>query len=284
MSATKLAAVTDQVQKFWSPRFTKELRASHLLGSLVNREYRGEIKKGGDTVTVSQIVAASGELLNAQTDDSFSSEALQVSEVSVTADKRAVASYKFNDIVDIQSLIEKDNPEVMESLMYGMNNQINNYLYSLVSPSTSAPDHDIASVTDFNSTQLSAVRTLAAQAKWRKAPGWYLLLDPQYYSDLLNSTNIVSSDFSAGDAPVVGGVIGTKRFGFSIFEDDSRSADFGLAFHPDFLLMVQQTEVQVKISDLHALGQFGYLMSVDLIFGAKLGIDGAKKHIKIYNT
>lgn len=282
MSVTTLAALEEQIQKYWSPKYSKQLRESLMLGGLVNKEYKGEIKKGGDEVTVSQIVAATGQLRTVGVDaDSFSSESAQMLEVKVKADKRAVASFEFEDTVSLQSQLDQEDPQVLEALNYGMEKQINDYLYSLVNPSTSAPDHLVTGVTDFNSTQLSACRTLAAQAKWMKMPGWYALLDPQYYGDLLNSTTIVSSDFGAGDAPVVGGNIGFKRFGFSIFEDNSRSADYGLLFHPDFMHMVQQTEVQIKISDLHSQKKFGVLLSVDLIFGAKLGISGNLKHIKV---
>lgn len=284
MSATTLADVTNQIQKYWSPLFTKQLRESLLLGSLVDKKYDGEIKRQGDTVRVSQINAPSGELKTVGVDaDSFSTQAISTSYVDIVADKRAIAAYEFQDLVELQSQISRENPEVMESLKYAMAKQINDYLYSLVNPSTSAPDHLINGVTDFNASQLSAARVLAAQAKWPQNPAWYALLDPQYYGDLLNAQTLTSSDY-VSDQPVVGGVIGTRRFGFQIFEDNSRSADFALLFHPDFLHMVTQQEVQIKISDLHAQKKFGVVMSVDLVFGAKLGIDGNKKHIKVYNT
>lgn len=279
---TTLAEVANQIQTYWSPIFTKQLRESLLLGSLVSKQYDGEIKRQGDTVRVSQINAPTGELLTVGTDaDSFSSEAMSTSYVDIQANKRAVASYDFQDLVELQSQISKENPEVMDALRYAMMKQINDYLYTLVSPSTSAPDHDIASVTDFNAAQLSAVRVLAAQAKWSQMPGWYGLLDPQYYGDILNAATLTSSDYGAADAPVVSGNVGLKRFGFNLFEDNSRSADYGLFFHPDFLHMVSQTAVQVKISDLHALGRFGVKMSVDMVFGAKLGINGNVKHIRV---
>lgn len=285
MSVTTLAEVTNQIQKYWSPLFTKELRASLLLGSLVDKKYEGAIARQGDTVRVSQVNAPTGQLLTVGVDaDSFNSEAISTSYVDIKADKRAVASYEFADLVELQSQLSQDNPAVMEALRYAMSKQINDYLYSLVNPSTSSPDHLISGVTDFNASQLGAVRTLAAQAKWPDMPGWYLMLDPQYYGDMLNASTIVSSDFGASDAPVIGGKIGLKRYGFNIFEDNSRPADFGLAFHPDFMHMVSQTEVQVKISDLHAQKKFGVVMSVDMVFGAKLGINGNLKHIKIYNS
>jgi len=284
MSMSGMTEVTNQVQKYWAPLFSKELRASLLLGSLVDKKYQGDLKAMGDTVRVSQVNAPTGQLLTVGTDaDSFDSEAISTSYVDVTANKRAVAAYEFHDLAQLMSQID-NNPEVMEALKYSVAKQVNTYLYSLVSPSTSSPDHSIASVTDFNASQLAACRTLAAQAKWADAPGWYALLDPQYYSDLLSATTMASTDYGATDAPLVGGKIALKRLGFNVFEDNSRSADYGLLFHPDFMHMVSMSEVQIKISDLHSQKKFGVLMSVDWVFGAKLGINGNVKHIKVYNT
>ncbi len=284
MAVSGLAEVTNQIQKYWSPIFTKQLRESLLLGALVDKKYQGEIKRQGDTVRVSQINAVSGQLLTVGTDaDSFSPEAISTSFIDIVANKRAVASYEFQDLVDLQSQIGQDNPEVMESLKFGLGKQINDYLYSLVNPSTAAPDHLISGVTDFNASQLSACRVLAAQAKWPKDGRWYGLLDPQYYGDLLNAATLTSADY-INEQPVVGGAIGTRRFGFQLFEDDSRSADQALLFHPDFLHLVTQQEVQIKISDMHSQKKFGYVMSVDIVFGAKIGINGNVKHIRVHNS
>jgi hypothetical protein len=279
MSVTTLLETQDQAQKYWAPMFTKRLRENTILASLVNKDYEGSIVRGGDTVRVSQIVDVNGQILTVGTDaDTFSTEALQTVSVDIKADKRAVASIEFQDLVELQTQI--DGTKVQDTLMYAMSRQINNYLYSLVAPSSSAPDHTITGVTDFNSSQLGAARVLAAQAKWSPEGGWYALLSPQYNQDLMNSTTMVSSDF-VSDAPTIAGVIASKRYGFNIVEDNSRTGDYALLFHPDFMHMVQQTQVQVKISDLHAQKRFGFVMSVDLIFGGKLGNQGSLKHITV---
>ena len=283
MATTNLSAVNDQIQKYWAPVFTKRLRENLILGSLVNKDYEGAIARQGDTVRVSQIVDIDGQLLTVGTDaDSFSPEAVTTTYVDIKADKRAVASVEFSDLVELQSQVDRN--KVQDTLMFAMSRQINNYLYSLVSPSTSAPDHLISGVADFNATQLGACRVLAAQAKWAEDNNWYALLDPQYYQDLLNSTTVASNEFGATDSPTIQGRLSLKRMGFNVIQDTSRTVDQGLLFHPDFMHMVQQTEVQVKISDLHAQKKFGFVMSVDLVFGAKLGLQGDVKHIKVYNT
>lgn len=292
MPVTDPVVVANQIEKYWSPVFTNQLRENLLLGSLVSKQYEGAIARQGDTVRVTQVNAPTGQLLTVGVDaDSFSTQAISTSFVDLKADKRAVAAYEFQDLVELQSQLSQNNPAVIEALMFAMSKQINNYLYSLVSPSTATPDHLISSVTDFNSTQLSACRVLAAQAKWNMAPGWYALLDPQYYQDLMNATTIASSDFGATDAPTISGQLALKRFGFNCFEDNSAGGgtatggvDYGLLFHPDFMHMVSQTQATVKISDLHSQKKFGVVMSVDLVFGAKLGIAGNVKHIKVHNT
>ena len=282
MSSTLLSDVTNQVEKFWSPIFMKELRQSLLLGSLVSKDYNGQIKNLGDTVYVSQINSPVSGLRTAGTDaESFNSETMSTTRVAIQANKRAVASFEIEDLVMLQSQIGAQDSEIRASLMYAVEKQINDYLKTLVAPSTSAPDHLINSVTDLNAANLSAVRLLAAQAKWAKEKGWYGLIDPSYYSDILNASTLTSSDYTGGDAPIVAGQVANKRFGFNLFEDNSLNTDRALFFHPDFMHMVMQQEARFKISDLHSNGKFMFRISVDVIFGAALGISGANKHIVV---
>lgn len=281
MAVTTLTDVTNQIQKFWSPLFMKELRATMLLGSLVNRDYEGEIKQGGDTVYVSQINAPTGELRTVGTDaDAFGTEALSTSRISIQATKRAVAAFEFQDLAVLQSQIFAEESEIRQALLFAVNSQINTYLYSLVSPSTSAPDHELSSVTDLNAAQLSAIRVLAGEAKWDRLKPWYGLCSPAHYMDIADDTTMASAIFGATDQPTLSGQLGLPRYGFNIFEDTSRSGDYSIFFHPDFMHLVHQKEVAFNISSLHSQKRFGYIISADLIFGATLGINGSVKHIR----
>jgi len=280
MSVTNLAAVSEQVEKFWSPVFSKTLRANLLLGSLVNRDYEGQIKQQGDTVYVTQIADVTGQLKTVGTDaDTFDSHRLQSTRIEIKADKRAVAAVEIADLAELQSQLGSQDSAIRNSLQHAVEQEINDYLFSLVAPSTSAPDHLINSVTDMNAAQVATVRMLAAQAKWDRSKPWYGLLDPSYYSDVLNAATLTSSDYIGEDMPIVGGQVVKQRYGFNLLEDNSRGTDKALFFHPDFMHLVMQQGVRFKLSDLHSQKKFGYLLSVDLVFGAKLGHDGAKKHI-----
>lgn len=276
MAKTTITEVQDLVQKVWAPLAMDELRAKMLLGSLVNREYEGQIRQKGDTVQVSVINKVAGERKTIGTDAmSFTPTALTTTKVDVKADTLFIASVEIDDIVDIQSQIDKQNPKLREAIVYGLMEQVNKHLYAAVAPQAS---HQIQSTASIGNSELLSVRTLAAKAKW--AEGWYGLVSPTYYTDLLSATNIVSSDF-VQDKPVQAGVIGSKRYGFNLFEDNGLGDDKAVFFHPDFLLYVMQTDVEFKISDKHANKELGYILSAHFYGGCKLGPEGAKKHIYV---
>lgn len=299
MSATLITEVSDQIQKFWSPLFVPELKESAILPNLINTTYTSDLKQQGDTVYVSMVEAATGERKTIDSSGAHTvigSEKLTTQRVGIVADQVVSASFELDSLIDLQSQLGSASGQsaIRNALMKGVELQINKYLYSLIVPSTSSPDHSINGVTDFNFTQLQAARKLASQAKWAKDKGWYLLLDPSYMNDFLTDQKNTSSDYVGADLPLVGGMKPFVRSGFQIIEDNSdamnqlsptlAAEDFGVAFHPDFLYMVAQSQPTFKLSDLHANKQRGYLLTVDMVIGAKLGIQGNKKCIKFYNS
>jgi hypothetical protein len=282
MGMSSVAEVQDQIQKFWSPLFTKELREQLLLGSLVNKDYQGEIKQQGDTVYVSQISAPAGSLKTVGTDaDEFDSDTLVTTRVPIVANKRATAAFELSELADLQSQIGSAQSAIRESLMYSVEKQINDYLYSIIAPSAGSPDHVLNSVSTMDASQVLAIRELAAVAKWLKDKSWYGLMDPAYYNNILAATTMTSRDYTGGDQPTVSGQVATQRFGFNLLEDNSLSNKEAYFFHPDFMHLVMQTQARFKVSDLHANKKFGYLVSVDMIFGAAQGIAGDKKVISV---
>lgn len=279
MAVTNTTDVANQIQDIWSPVFMNELRETFLLPSLVSKEYEGEIRKKNDVVKISQINAPSSTLRTVGTDaDSFETNKLSTSSVSLTANKRAVSSFEFEDLIDIQSIIDpKNNPKIRQALMQDIGNQINDYLYSLLIPSTSSPDHTINSNATLADANMAAMREAASEAKWPKSSPWYCLMGPEYYSDFLSDNDLTGADYF-DDKARVGGVAAQKRYGFTIYEDNSRSVSSSLhSFLPDALIYAAQTEPNFKVSDLHSNKKFGYILSVDIIFGATLSIDGDNK-------
>jgi hypothetical protein len=296
MSATLINELSDQIQKYWSPIFVPELKESAILPSLVSKDYEGTITQGGDSVRVSMVESATGQIKTIGSGhETFDSEKLTAQSVNIVADKVITVAYELDNLIGLQNQLGQPGGEsaIRASLMKAVELQVNSYLYGLVAPSTSAPDHSIAGVTDFNASQILALRLLASQAKWPNDGQAYLLADPSFFNDILNSATMTSGDY-VGDQPVIGGRVVQRRFGFNILEDNSAAmsklsptlaaADYALAFHPSFMYMVMQQQPTFKLSDLHSNKQHGYLLSVSLVLGAKLGIQGNVKHIKVYNA
>lgn len=294
MSVTLVGDVSNQVQKFWGGVFMDELMETALLPSLVNKDYEGEIKQGGDTVYVSQINRPTATKRTVGTNhDTFEASQLSTSRVSLVADTVFSAAYEFDSLVQLQSQIGDQDSKIRKALLEALEIAINTHVFSIVAPSTSSPDHSLASVSTMDAAQVLAIRQLAATAKWSKTPGWFMLLDPSYYNDVLAAATLTSRDYVGDDLPVVGGQEVLKRFGFNILEDNSAGmltmspasagAECGLAFHPDWCHLVLGAP-EFEVSSTHANKRFGYMLSVRVIGGAALGISGANKHVKIYNT
>lgn len=280
---TGLEELASQIQKYWSPLMTKQLREDKLLVSLVNKDYDGEIKEGGNAVTVSQMVDVEGQNLDISggEGDTFTAEKIKMKNVQIVADKRAVAAVEVSSLAKLQSQLNSMESDIRDTLVNAVEAQINKYLYSLVSPSAATPDHVVTGIASMSASNLLSVRTLASTAKWPKSKPFYGLLDPTYYGDVLTDTILANNQYGANDAPVIGGQTSLKRLGFNLLEDNSRSTKNGLFFYPDFMHLVMQTQLEFKLSDLHAQGKFGYLLSANIIYGAKLGIEGNLKHITV---
>lgn len=296
MSATLVNELSEQAQKFWAPITQDSLMETTLLPSLTNKEYEGQIKRGGDTVYVSMVNRPTAERKTVGSgSEAFSSQKLTTSRVAIVADQRITASFELEDLVDIQTQLgdPEGKSKIRQVLEEALAIELNKYCYSKVSPSTSAPDHLLTGVATMDASQILSIRALAAQAKWMQSGGWWLLVDPSYMNDILSAQTLTSSDYVGDDRPVIGGQVANRRFGFNILEDNSAGlltlspalagAEVGLAFHPDFLYLVTGAP-QYKISDLHSNHQHGYLVSVDMWCGAALGLEGNVKHVQVYNT
>jgi hypothetical protein len=294
MTMTSVSDVSNQVQKVWGGTFMDELMSTTLLPSLVNKDFEGALNVKGDTVYVSQITRPTAQRKKVGSGhEYFTTQKLEEQRIAITCDQVISAGYEFDSLVQLQSQIGDQDSKIRQGLLEAYAIELNNYLYSLVSPSTSAPDHSVASVGELNAAALIANRVLAGQAKWSRLGGWFGLIDPSYMGDIFAAATLTSNDY-VPDAPVVGGQTALKRFGFNLLEDNSdglltlspagAGVECGLFFHPDFMHLAHQVQPEFEVSSLHSNKQFGYVLSVRAVVGAKLGIDGDVKHIVNYDT
>ena len=271
----------------------EELKESSIVVNLLNRDYQGEIKKGGNEVQVTQIIRPSGatKTIGQGDYDTYSSEKFQKKEINIKADKIFEAGYEFDSLVELQSQIGDQDSKIRNAMREAIDIQINNFCYGLMSCANKQ-----ASVTDYNATQIVNNRVFAGQKKWRKDGEWYNLVDPTYYGNLLSSQTLTSADYVGPEAPMIAGQFVNKRGNFGIMEDNSdgilsliktaggSGADqVSLAFHRDFVHLVLQGEIDFKVSDLHAMKRRGYLITAEIIGGGAKGHDHDALHRVVYN-
>ena len=259
------------VQEFWNPVFTKELRENTLWsGLLQDPNYTMEKVKGGDTYKISQIQKPSSTIRTIGEDaDSFKTNVLSMTNADLQVNKRAVSAVEFEDLGVLMSQLQQEDSEIREALLSDVREQANDWIKSLIVPSAADPDHSSISASgDFNLSTLSQIRTLAAKAKWNNGQSWYLLVDPTFFSDLLDDTSISSANTTGiPHSPMLNGRFMLKRMNFNIVEDNSLATDTGFAFIPSFMKVILGTP-RFKLSDLHSNSQFGYKLSVDFPLGA----------------
>ena len=277
---TDLNDVTSMVQTYWPTLMMDTLKETNILVNLCNRDYEGSLGPDGNVVRVNQMQDIVGETLTIDGvggGTTFTPEDITSVGVDINANRRFVGSTRIADITRFQSMLASGGAEpeqltsVRMKLAEAVSRQINTYLYGLVAPAATS----VAAT--LSASVLAGVNTYAVTEQWNQMKGWYGLIGPSYNEDVLLDTTLTSGDF-VDDKPVVGGRIGTRRFGFNLFADNSTgNADIGLFFHPDFLYLVLG-EPRFLVSSRHSSNEFSHNLSVDLVGGGILGHDGDVKH------
>jgi len=288
MADTNLTEVVGQIQEFWSPTFDQELRAKQILATLLDASDRikpGSVISQGNKVTVSQVNKLTG-VNQAASVKGFTAEALSTQYIDVTINQRAYAALEFVDVVELQSQINLNRIDVRDAMQYAMMSQINNYLYGLVAPTV---EQTSIAAGSFDAAKLTEIAQLADEAAWPEDDRW-LIVDPLYKKALLDDATLTSADFGATDRPVIGGQMVLERYGWKIIMDNSAQmkavlnaagAGVALFFTSNFAHYVPQRASRFMASDGHPNNEFSVKATVDTVYGAGLGNDGADKHIVV---
>jgi hypothetical protein len=253
------------IPEIWSKTFFQELRASLLLADLFSRDYEGEIKKQGDKVKVQQIKKAVGEILTSDK-QKYNTQKMEIGEYEMTADKRVSAGFKFTDLASLQSQAFEEDAKA--ALSYGVMEALENYLIAQAVAGLTATALNPTAAGVLAKSDITRARTALSKAKVPFDGQVYAAYDPDYYGDLLESSVLTSSDFVDGKALMSQQL--PSIYKMKHFEHNILTADQALFFHRTFINMVMQQELRIKISDLHPLGEYGYVMTADLVFGSEI--------------
>lgn len=256
------------IPTMWSSQMYDELRASLQFGNFFNREYESEISQAGDTVKVNQVEKATGELLQLGVDNTLdiNSEAMVVNQREVKADRVATASFQIEKLAALQSL--EFQAQAREALVYAVAKQMDDYIESLLIPDAAHVINPAVAL-DMGVSDVAALRKVLSKASVPKT-GRKLFLDVEYYSNIIQKTQFASSDFVAAGSPTSTGELGSPLYGFTVSENDKIASNIGYACHPSAVAHVMQKSLDIKLSDQHPAGKRGWLLTAEIVFGAKL--------------
>lgn len=244
MGTTQTTAIVPEV---WSGRFFDVLTDRLPFISSVDTSYSGDISSIGDIVNISSIPEFDQATLLAE------GAAGDADAVTITGQQLNINSRAFKDVIvtkkaQLQSLPFMD--ALRDKMIFAINKKIQADIISNISPSTSAPDHTIAydSGTTLALADILEAKELLDTANVPEDMRIGVVGAAQY-NDLFNITGFVSRDFVPAGSPLTSGSIATPVAGFTV-KMTNIVGNSSYWFHPTFLTMAIQQELNIAVYDL----------------------------------
>ena len=262
-AASELSAIVPEV---WSARTYDVLRERLVFKDSIDDSYEGEIRNLGDTVHIHSIPQfdEANELAEGARNDA---DSVTVTDQQLQINRRIVKDFIVTNRAMTQSIEKMD--KLRDLAAFSINKKMENLLIAGISPSTAAPDHDIpydSGTTLALADILEAKELLDTQSvpeMDRQAR-----LDSPQYNDLFNITGFTSKDFIPAGSPLTAGAITLPILGFEV-NWSTLFANVSYFYHPAFLTVAIQEDMEVKEYDLGVDGKRAMRVNTDLLFGFK---------------
>ena len=141
---TELAALSPEV---WSSKMYDTLREKFVFQDVVSREYEGQIRAMGDIVHVQEVPLVDAASLLAE-QGVADADTVTVTDHTITINSRAHKDFIVTKKAQLQSLPFMD--KLRDVAIHSVLDKLEADIVSAISPSASAPDHQIAY--DFGTT------------------------------------------------------------------------------------------------------------------------------------
>lgn len=262
-AGSNLSALTPEI---WSANFFPTLLEKLPFASSVARQYEGEIQDLGDIVNITDWpqFSAAIEILE---DERADADGVTANNTQLTINKQVVKDF----IVTKKSMVQSiDAMDALQDLaMHAIMKKMQNVIIADITPSASAPDHQIAydSGTTLALADIIEAKELLDGSDVEEE-GRVLICGAAQYNDLLSVTNFVSRDFIPSGSPTTTGAIATPLFGFEV-KWTSEAGNTTYLFHPLFLTMAVQQAPDLRQYDLGVDGKRAQRFNADVLFGVK---------------
>jgi hypothetical protein len=263
MGTTQTVAIIPEV---WSGRFFDILTDRLPFISSVDTSYSGEIQSIGDIVNISSIPEFDQATLLAE------GAAGDADAVTISGQQLNINSRAFKDVIitkkaQLQSLPFMDT--LRDRMIFAINKKIQADIISNIVPSASAPDHAIAYD---NGTTLALADILEAKELLDNAnvpeDMRVGVVGSAQYNDLFNITGFISREYIPAGSPLTSGAINTPVAGFEM-KMTNVVANTSYWFHPTFLTMAIQQQLNIAVYDLGVDGVRGTRVNADILYGIK---------------
>lgn len=262
-AGTELAVL---IPEQWSAAWYDTLLASLPFAGSIARDYEGEITGVGDTVNATQFPEFS-EAEEYGESQRVSADKITASQIQLVINKLVAKDFILTKQGMIQSLDAQ--MQLRDLAMYSIMKKMNSIIIDTISPSASAPDHQIA----YDSgTTLALADILEAKQLLddQDVPefGRQLIVDSAQYNDLFNITGFISRDYIPAGSPLTAGAIATPVLGFNVQYTTTANA-VSRFFHPSFMQMAVQQTPDIRVYDPGVDGKRGMRVNMDVMFGIK---------------
>lgn len=250
----------------WSANFYPTLKESLPFNDSVATSYQGEISGLGDRVNISsfpQFGLAEAVQEGQRTD----AEGVTASGAQLVIDQMLVKDFAITDLAQIQTI---DASNALRDLaFFSILRAMQQYLISLVVPSSSAPDHSIGytSGTTLALADILAIKELLDAANVPDDGTRNMINGAAQWNDIFNITGLTSRDFVSSGG-LESGSLPARVLGFNP-KMTTEAGNVSYFFHPIFLQMAVQKALGVKVYDMGGQGIRAVRVNCTLLFGAK---------------
>ena len=233
-------------------------------GTMIRRDYEGEIANLGDTVNIPTIADVTAQNLADGAQGSAST--ITASVTALVINKRAYVDFLVSSEAKLQSIPFMDNLRNLgiAAILRKMQDDI----IAAISPSTSAPDHTIAydSANVMADADLLEVIDLEKTANWPDS-GRYLITGGLQYNDLMAISKFYDKTLG-GNSDLSSGKLLAPVYGHQV-DWTTANGNTSYLFHDSFMQMAIQQGLTVKVFDPGVNGQRGFRVNMDVLYGIK---------------
>jgi len=250
------------ISELWSARFYEVLRVGLPFNDSIDMSWENELNLG-DTLNISQIpdFDEATELTEGAAADT---EAVTVTGIQLIINKLLTKDFQVTKRAQLQSLPFVD--ELREKATFSIMKKMQSIIIDTIVPHASNQLSYDSGTTLSLADILEAKETLDANNV--PMENRIMTVGAAALNDLFNINTFVSKDFIPSGSPSTSGMFETQLSGFTPkFTTVVGTTTY--FFHPRFMTMAVQANLDVQVHDLGVNGVRGARVNTDLLFGIK---------------